>query len=135
MTCRLIAAIIFYKRTVHVDHEGDATTDLTITLSSMLPSTADKLTEYSAWQSILHKSCCCPRLPSHMATAQGFAAVEPIDERRRHHPPEHTAQDHGHPEHAGKARGDGVQPVEGHDRNHRRKSRGAHRYAGQSELC
>jgi len=36
--CRLIEAIIFCNRMIHTDHEHDATTDLKITLSSVLPS-------------------------------------------------------------------------------------------------
>jgi len=37
-TCHLIEAIIFYERAIHADHERDATTDLKITLSSVVPS-------------------------------------------------------------------------------------------------
>ncbi|WP_274609135.1 hypothetical protein [Mesorhizobium sp. 113-3-9] len=37
MTCHLIEAIIFRKRTVYADHERDTATDLRITLSSMHP--------------------------------------------------------------------------------------------------
>ncbi|RNJ46024.1 hypothetical protein B5V01_12305 [Mesorhizobium erdmanii] len=39
-TLHLIEAIIFYERTIHADNERDATTDLKITLSSVLPSPA-----------------------------------------------------------------------------------------------
>jgi len=39
-TRHLIEAIIFYVRAIHVDHERDGTTDLKITLSSVVPSPA-----------------------------------------------------------------------------------------------
>jgi len=40
MACHLVEAIIFCNRMIHTDHERDATADLEITLSSVLPSPA-----------------------------------------------------------------------------------------------
>ncbi|QKC97579.1 hypothetical protein EB231_25065 [Mesorhizobium sp. NZP2298] len=69
MTCHLIEAIIFRKRTVYVDHERDTATDLRITLSSMHPYL--QLTDNSAQQSILQR---CGRALSIAQEASGAAA-------------------------------------------------------------
>ncbi|QKD04572.1 hypothetical protein EB235_26345 [Mesorhizobium loti R88b] len=55
MTCRLIEAIIFCRRTVHVlcdDRSEDH-------LVKPLPSLGERLTDKSAWQSILYQQRVC----------------------------------------------------------------------------
>ncbi|TPN28826.1 hypothetical protein FKO01_20735 [Mesorhizobium sp. B2-3-3] len=49
MSCSLLGTFFFCGWTIDAAHERNATTDLAITLSSVVPSPVDKLTDSSAW--------------------------------------------------------------------------------------